>query len=80
MSSVYSCWLLCVKWKCSKYNISYAIVQCKVNWDPSNGKLIADSDTTTTPIIAFKFTICDPGSQTSHKVGKNDFEIHAKMR
>ena len=23
--------------------------------------------------------ICDPVSQTSRKVGKNDFEIHAKM-
>ncbi len=24
-------------------------------------------------------TICDPVSQTSRKVGKNDFEIRAKM-
>ncbi len=27
--SVYSCWLLCVKWKCFKYSMSYPILQYK---------------------------------------------------
>ncbi len=53
--SVYSCWVLCVKWNIVHSMSSDSIPHCKLYRDPGKGKVIADCVITTTS-IAFIFT------------------------
>ncbi len=53
--SVYSCWVLCVKWNIVHSMSSHSKPQCNLYRDPGKGKANADCVITTTP-IAFIFT------------------------